>query len=100
MPKKYPPLTPSDLVAILKAWGFKYDRSKGDHDQYEGYIKGKRRLVSVDMGQKDFDDFLVKSMVEQSGLTRVQFYCSTKSTAKKINRKLIQPNITPPAEPV
>ena len=51
------------------------------------------KLVSVDMGQKDFGDWLIQRMIEQSGLTRAQFYCATKSTAKKINRRFIEPAI-------
>lgn len=46
--KKYPPLTYSEVVKILKVYGFKKDRSGGSsHEQYECIIKKKRRIVTV-----------------------------------------------------
>ncbi len=35
----------------------------------------------------DFDAFLIKSMISQSGFSREEFYCATKRTARKIGRK-------------
>ncbi len=98
MPKKYPPLTPGEVIAILKAWGFRFDRNKGSHEQYEGFIGGERKLVTVDTAISAFSDFLMGSMISQSGLSRDNFYCATKGTAKKINKKFVQPTIIPPAE--
>jgi predicted RNA binding protein YcfA (HicA-like mRNA interferase family) len=87
--RRYPPLTPSEVCAILTEWSFKRKNQEGSHRQYEGVIKGQRKIVTVDMAEDDFDDFLVKSMISQSGLTREQFYGATKKTAKKASVPLV-----------
>ena len=88
MPKKYPPLTPQEVINILKKREFKFDTQEGSHQQYKGSTKGETRKVTVDIAEKDFDTFLMQSMIRQSGLTRDEFYCSTKATAQKINKRL------------
>jgi len=85
MPKKYPPLTSREVISILKARGFTYIRASGSHEHYEGTIKNKRRVVTIDLHYDQFSDKLIKYMIAQSGLTRDEFYGSTKRTAKKIN---------------
>jgi predicted RNA binding protein YcfA (HicA-like mRNA interferase family) len=84
MPKKYPPLTAAEVVAILKSLGFIYSHSGGGHDFYKKTHSGKAHTVTVDAKYSPFDDFLLKSMIAQSGYTREQFYGATKNTAKKI----------------
>jgi predicted RNA binding protein YcfA (HicA-like mRNA interferase family) len=85
MPKKYPPLTPDEVVRILKARGFVYDYTTGSHEYYRGMIRGVTRRVTVDRQYREFDDKLIVLMIDQSGLTREEFYGSTKETARKIN---------------
>ena len=85
MPKKYPPLTPEEVIRILKERSFTYTRTTGSHEQYEGIVRGKRRSVVVDLHYGQFTVKLIKYMIGQSGLTREEFYGSTKRTAKKIN---------------
>jgi predicted RNA binding protein YcfA (HicA-like mRNA interferase family) len=92
MPRKYPPLSRREIVEILSARGFALIRTKGSHLQYEGIIKGKRRLVTVDESIDTFSDDLLKTIIAQSKLTREEFYRSTKATAKKINKK-VDPNL-------
>lgn len=84
MPKRYPPLTPQEVIRILSARGFVPDRSKGSHIQYQGTIRGVTWYVTVDTGKDEFGDFLIQSMIRQSGMTREEFYGSTTSTARKI----------------
>jgi len=38
----------------------------------------------VDVNEDVFDEYLIKSMIRQSGRTREQFYGATKKTGKKI----------------
>lgn len=87
MPKKYPSLTPQEVIDILKARGLSKKTQSGSHAQFEGMLKSQIRKVTVDMAEKDFGKDLIKSMIRQSGLSRDEFYCSTKKTAKKINKK-------------
>lgn len=83
-PRHLPTLTASEVRQILSARGFVYKRSKGSHEIYEGMINGQRRVVTVDENEAPFEPFILRSMIEQSGLTRDDFYASTKKTAKKI----------------
>lgn len=63
--------------------GFVRTAFRGSHAQYE---MGSHK-VTVDMAVKDFNTYLIKSMIAQSGLTREDFYGATKSTAKKIGKR-------------
>jgi predicted RNA binding protein YcfA (HicA-like mRNA interferase family) len=85
MPKRYPPLTPREVVAILRAREFEHVRTRGSHEYYGGSVRGQRRMVTVDTHYREFSPQLITSMILQSGLTRAEFYGSTESTARKIN---------------
>ena len=87
--KKYPPLTPNEIVAILKARGFRWDRNSGDHQFFSRYLNGKEHLPQVDMGVPQVSDYWLKLTITESGLSREDFYCSTKATAKKIGMKCV-----------
>jgi predicted RNA binding protein YcfA (HicA-like mRNA interferase family) len=82
--RKYPPLKQSEMVAILTVLGFKLVRH-GKHPVYEleADASGQRRVVPVD-DYPEFDETLIKSMIQQNGFTRETFYGATKKTAKKI----------------
>jgi predicted RNA binding protein YcfA (HicA-like mRNA interferase family) len=84
MPRRYPPLTPDDVIAILLARGFSHDHTTGSHAVYQGMIKGKRRSVTVDLKYREFGVRRLKDMMAQAGLSRKEFYGSTKATAKKL----------------
>ncbi len=57
----------------------------GKHPCYERPPHGERRRAVVPVDDYSvFDETLIKSMIEQSGFSREQFYGATKSTAKKI----------------
>jgi predicted RNA binding protein YcfA (HicA-like mRNA interferase family) len=88
VPKKYPPLTPREVIEILTFRGFVLDRTSGDHRNYVRETRQGEKTVTVDMGIDVFDDELIKSMIRQSGLSYEDFYCSTTTTAKKINRRM------------
>ena len=85
MPRRYPPLTPDEVIAILLARGFSHDHTTGSHAVYQGIIKGKRRSVTVDLKYREFGVRRLKDMMAQAGLSCKEFYGSTKATAKKIN---------------
>jgi predicted RNA binding protein YcfA (HicA-like mRNA interferase family) len=83
MPKKYPRLKRQEILEILHVYGFKCTGCVGSHEKYEAVIKGKRRVVTVITSKNDFD-YLLKFIIEQSGLNREEFYGATKGTKKKI----------------
>jgi hypothetical protein len=63
--------------------GFKYLKSRGDHNHY---IKGDK-IVQVDMGEKEgFGPAGMQIIINDSGFSREIFYRATKKTAKKINK--------------
>jgi len=87
MGRRYPPLTPGEVVSILSARGFSLKRQVGSHGHYELTAKpdeDRHRVVTVDMSIPEFDVQLIKSMIRQSGLSREGFYGAIKRTAKKI----------------
>ena len=55
MPRKYPPLTSAEVIAILLARAFALHRTSGSHAHYRGTIKGVKCLVTVDVHYTDFD---------------------------------------------
>jgi predicted RNA binding protein YcfA (HicA-like mRNA interferase family) len=83
--RKYPPLTPSEVAAILTSLGFTKVREESSHAHYECRAAGKypRSIVTVDTGYSEFDDTLIKSMIRQSNRPREIFYGATKRTARK-----------------
>ena len=87
MPRKYPPLSYREILEILKARVFELIRTESTHEQYEGIVKNKRRLVTVDNKIDTFSGGLFKTIIHQSGLNQDEFYRSTKLAAKKINKK-------------
>ncbi|MBW2089274.1 MAG: type II toxin-antitoxin system HicA family toxin [Deltaproteobacteria bacterium] len=78
MSGKYPPLDRKQVENILKALGFIEKSHKStSHAQWEGYIKGQRRVVTVDHLSRKKEKYgkrLLGKMIQQSGLTKKEFY--------------------------
>jgi hypothetical protein len=49
--------------------------------------RGVTRRVTVDRHYREFSDSLIVFMITQSGLTREEFYGSTRETGRKIGRR-------------
>lgn len=62
-----------DIEKILKAHGFVLSRQKGSHQQFVGFIRCKKRRVTVIANQKSFAPGTLKSMIRQSGLAEEEF---------------------------
>jgi predicted RNA binding protein YcfA (HicA-like mRNA interferase family) len=80
MGKKYFPLDRGQVETILTNAGFQIKRHSGtSHVQWEGYIKGQRRIVTVTQlksKKEKYGHTLIRKMIEQSGLTKKEFYSS------------------------
>jgi predicted RNA binding protein YcfA (HicA-like mRNA interferase family) len=78
MGSRYPLLDRKQFEAILKKLGFEIKRQKGtSHAQWEGYTKGKRRIVTVDHLKSATEKYglnLLKKMIDQTGLSKKEFY--------------------------
>lgn len=89
MSSQYPPITPKEAIDIAKAFGWKEHpnppRTAGDHKYF---IHPDFELpLQIDMGESDFRETYIKSMMKRMNISREEFYGSTKRTAKKINIK-------------
>jgi predicted RNA binding protein YcfA (HicA-like mRNA interferase family) len=95
-----PPLTPAEVVAILLSLGFIFKNQEGSHRHYEYGADGvyPRSIVTVDMACKEFDDYLMKSMIRQSKRSREIFYGATKRSAKNASVPFIKIGVTPEPE--
>lgn len=62
-------LSSKDVERILKKNNFTLSRQKGSHQQFVGYVKGKKRRVTVVVNQKNFAPRTLKSIILQSGLS-------------------------------
>jgi predicted RNA binding protein YcfA (HicA-like mRNA interferase family) len=84
--RSYPPLTQSEMREILKALGFSLDRSN-KHPVWVRPADEKliRRVVPLD-DYSQFEQKLIKRIIQETGFSRVEFYCATEKTAKKIRR--------------
>lgn len=89
MPRRYPPLTPGEVRDILRNAGFVLLRTESSHEHWEhADVGGRRRLVTVDSAYDQFDSDRIQTMIAQSGMDRVEFYCQTRGTARKINKRV------------
>lgn len=73
MPKAYPKLTCAEVKKILKNLGFEERAQKGSHQHFVKDIEGRRYKVTVDCPKAPFSDFLIKSMIRQSGCPKEIF---------------------------
>jgi len=90
--RKFPPLTPKEIEDILLSRGFVYYNSKGDHNYYYCDVNGEKRVAQIDMGADLYVKDNLKLVIKESGMNRIQFYTSTKRSAKKINKRCAPKN--------
>jgi len=83
--RKYPPLTQSEVIAILGSLGFSKVREESSHAHFEATASRSypRSIVTVDTGYREFDETRIKTMIRRSNRTREVFYGATKGTARK-----------------
>jgi len=61
------------FIDILKEHNFYFKRQSSSHQQWEGTVDGKRRLVSVDIKYNSYSHWVLASMIRQSGLPKEFF---------------------------
>ena len=74
---KYPLLNRRQILSILKSLGFQEKNTVGSHEQWEGITNKLRRVVTVKQLSSNSDQYsntLMKSMIDQSGLSKKEFY--------------------------
>ena len=74
--RKYLPLTPFEVKAIVVAPRFRHRRTQGAHAHYEREAGQKypRSIVTIDEHYAEFDAGLIKSMIGQPRHTRDDTY--------------------------
>jgi predicted RNA binding protein YcfA (HicA-like mRNA interferase family) len=90
--RQYPRLKRSEVEAILNALGFKLKNQEGSHCHHERPADGKRprSVVTVDVSEREFGEFLLRSMIRQSNFSRDEFYGATRRTATKASVKIFR----------
>ena len=69
-PKNLPSLKVRQLIRLLEAGGREFYREgKGDHKLYVRYVSGRKRVVPIDMGQKEFSPPYVLRIFRQFAFT-------------------------------
>jgi len=70
MLKNIPALKPRQLIKLLESAGCKFHREgKGDHRLYIRYVRGKKRVVPIDMGAGELSPPYVLRILRQFGFT-------------------------------
>ena len=68
MPKNIPSLKPRELIRLLLKGGCAFYREgKGDHTLYMREHDGKKRVVPIDMGEREFSPLYVLRVFRQFG---------------------------------
>ena len=70
-----PHVTFGELIEILCAHGFEFDRKKGSHCTYKGVVDGKVQIVTVagHRGKDSIRPGTLSSIIRQSGLPKKLF---------------------------
>lgn len=76
-------LTPDDLKRVLKAFGLTYKRTTGDHEQWQGTVKGLRRVSTVQLIRGTYSTDRMKRVIENLGLSPEEFYRADSKIAKR-----------------
>jgi len=70
MPRNIPSLKPKQLIKLLESNGCNFYREgKGDHTLYVRYDEGRKRVVPIDMGEKEFSPPYVLRIFRQFGFS-------------------------------
>ncbi|MBI5150791.1 MAG: type II toxin-antitoxin system HicA family toxin [Candidatus Omnitrophica bacterium] len=66
-------LSSKDIKRILEKHGFVFSRQRGSHQQFVGFVHGKKHRVTVIANQKKFAPGTLRSMIRQSGISENEF---------------------------
>lgn len=91
---RIPVLKPGEVKGNLRALGFTHKRTNGSHETWERLsdkIMPQRMVVTVDNKVKEFDSFLMKSMIRQSGFEPEEFCAGTVSPARLRTAAALKP---------
>lgn len=70
MPKNIPSLKAKELVRLIRKGGCEFYREgKGDHKLYFRFVEGRKRVVPIDMGVREFSPAYVIRIFRQFGFT-------------------------------
>lgn len=80
-------ITYAEVSNALRSLGFTMQpKTATSHEKWVGYKDGKKYVVTVDKPQAPYRDFLIKSMAEQAGMSRIEFchLCKNYINAEKL----------------
>ena len=85
--KKYLLLSPNELRRVLNAFGFTYKHTRGDHEQWEGMTREKRRVITVQLISGKYSIDRMKTIIRNMDITADEFYGRDESIAKRYTGK-------------
>jgi len=66
MPKNLPSLKARKLIQLLESGGCSFYREgKGDHKLYVRYVENRKRVVPIDIGEREFSPLYVLRILRQ-----------------------------------
>ena len=75
MSGQQPPLTCKEIKKILRHLGFEPSKRTGtSHEKWRKTVGTQRYVVTVDCPKAPFSQILIKSMAEQAGKKKKDFY--------------------------
>jgi len=70
MPKNLPSLNVRQLIRLIESGGCSFYREgKGDHKLYVRLVADRKRVVPIDMGEKEFSPAYVLRILRQFGFS-------------------------------
>ena len=69
---RLPSVTPRNVISVLRHAGFVFHHQKGSHAYYQ-HSTHKTRWVTVPMHARSIKKGTLRSIINQSGLTRQEF---------------------------
>ena len=79
MSGEQPLITCKELKKILTYLGFTVTTQAGSHEQWTKVENGRKYKVTVDCPKSPFSQTLIKSMAEQAGKSKKDFYSILKT---------------------
>jgi len=72
---RLPTLSVGDVRRLLTNAEFRHKRTESSHEHWEGYVRGRRRMVTIDHNDAPFTsrNRTLYSMIRQSGLSKAEW---------------------------
>jgi predicted RNA binding protein YcfA (HicA-like mRNA interferase family) len=73
MGSKYPVLPPSDIIRVLRKFGFVFKSQKGSHVKYSKIVKGLPTRIAIIPNHDEVAKGTLQSILEQADISLDEF---------------------------